>query len=176
MNKVINTLILFLIVKTQCYNNPKVIKKYAKENYKLVPYFAKSYFKTKKLNKYEREELIQEGYIGLMYACRKYDETRGLKFSTYSSYWIKRYFMNYLIKKQKENNISLPLKLEVLPYRDYNREIDLDVLNNNEKEIIKKRFFEKKKVIELAKEYGVSRNTMTNKIKNIIVKLKIMNK
>ena len=84
--------------------------------------------------------------------------------------------MNYLIKKQKENNISLPLKLEVLPYRDYNREIDLDVLNNNEKEIIKKRFFEKKKVIELAKEYGVSRNTMTNKIKNIIVKLKIMNK
>ena len=33
-----------------------------------------------------------------------------------------------------------------------------------------------KKVIELAKEYGVSRNTMTNKIKKIIVKLKIMNK
>jgi RNA polymerase sigma factor (sigma-70 family) len=121
-------------------------------------------------------ELIQEGYIGLMYACRKYDETRGLKFSTYSSYWIKRYFMNYLMKKQKENNISLPLKLEVLSYRDYNREIDLDVLNNNEKEIIKKRFFEKKKVIELAKEYGVSRNTMTNKIKKIIVKLKISNK
>ena len=84
--------------------------------------------------------------------------------------------MNYLMKKQKENNICLPLKLEVLPYRDYIREIDLDVLNNNEKEIIKKRFFEKKKVIELAKEYGVSRNTMTNKIKNIIVKLKIMNK
>ena len=176
MNKIINILILFLIVKTECYNNPKVIKKYAKENYKLVPYFAKSYLKTKKLNNYEREELIQEGYIGLMYACRKYDETRGLKFSTYSSYWIKRYFMNYLMKKQKENNISLPLKLEVIAYKDYNRAIDLDVLNNNEKEIIKKRFFEKKKVIELAKEYGVSRNTMTNKIKKIIVKLKISNK
>ena len=176
MNKVINKLILFLIVKTECYNNPKVIKKYAKENYKLVPYFAKSYFKTKNLNKYEREELIQEGYIGLMYACRKYDETRGLKFSTYSSYWIKRYFMNYLMKKQKENNISLPLKLEVIPYKDYNRAIDLDMLNNNEKEIIKKRFFEKKKIIELAKENGVCRNTMTNKIKKIIEKLKISNK
>ena len=84
--------------------------------------------------------------------------------------------MNYLMKKQKENNISLPLKLELLPYRDYNREIDLDVLNNNEKEIIKKRFFEKKKIIELAKENGVCRNTMTNKIKKIIEKLKISNK
>ncbi len=176
MDKIIKLLLLFVIVKTECYNNPKVIKKYAKENYKLVPYFAKSYFKTIKLNKYEREELIQEGYIGLMYACRKYDETRGLKFSTYSSYWIKRYFMNYLMKKQKENNISLPLKLEVIPYKDYNRVIDLDMLNNNEKEIIKKRFFEKKKVIELAKENGVCRNTMTNKIKKIIEKLKISNK
>ena len=84
--RLLKLILLFDIVKS--YNNPKVIKKYAEKNYKLVPYFAKSY--TKSLTSYQREELIQEGYIGLLYASRNYNETLGFKFSTYSSYWIKR--------------------------------------------------------------------------------------
>ena len=92
----VKLILIFNIVKS--YNNPKVIKKYAEKNHKLVPYFAKSYTKT--LSHYEREELIQEGYIGLLYASRNYNETLGFKFSTYSSYWIKRYFVNYLKKKK----------------------------------------------------------------------------
>ena len=155
------------------YNHPKVIKKYAEKNYKLVPYFAKSYTKT--LTYYQREELIQEGYIGLLYASRSYNESLGFKFSTYSSYWIKRYFVNYLEKIKKHD--YHPLKLDVIKYYDYKKEIDLEVLDEVEKDLIKKRYYEKKKIKEIAEEYNYSRNTISNKLKASIYKLyKVNNK
>jgi len=36
------------------------------------------------------EDLVQEGYIGLLTAQKKYKEDKGTKFSTYASYWIKQ--------------------------------------------------------------------------------------
>ena len=163
--RLLKLILLFDIVKS--YNNPKVIKKYAEKNYKLVPYFAKSY--TKSLTSYQREELIQEGYIGLLYASRNYNETLGFKFSTYSSYWIKRYFVNYL--KKIKNYDYLPLNIDVIKYYDYKKEIDLEVLNEVEKDLIKKRYYDKKQVKEIAAEYSLSRNTISNKLKDSIHKL-----
>lgn len=163
--RLLKLILLFDIVKS--YNNPKVIKKYAEKNYKLVPYFAKSY--TKSLTSYQREELIQEGYIGLLYASRNYNETLGFKFSTYSSYWIKRYFVNYL--KKIKNYDYLPLNIDVIKYYDYKKEIDLEVLNEVEKDLIKKRYYDKKQVKEIAVEYSLSRNTISNKLKDSIHKL-----
>jgi hypothetical protein len=37
------------------------------------------------------EDLVQEGYIGLAHAITKWDFTRGLKFSTYATWWIQQY-------------------------------------------------------------------------------------
>jgi len=173
--KIVYTLLkLTLVINiVKSYNHPKVIKKYAEKNYKLVPYFAKSY--TKSLTRYQREELIQEGYIGLMYASRNYNETLGFKFSTYSSYWIKRYFVNYLEKIKKHDN--LPINLDVIKYYDYKKEIELDVLDELEKDLIIKRYYDKKKIKEIAEEYGFNRNTISSKLKHSIYKLyKVNNK
>jgi RNA polymerase sigma-32 factor len=43
------------------------------------------------------QDLIQEGNVGLMQALKKFDPGRGVKFSSYASYWIKAFILKYII-------------------------------------------------------------------------------
>jgi RNA polymerase sigma factor (sigma-70 family) len=42
-------------------------------------------------NAMDIDDLVQEGNLGLMHAVRKFDWSRGTKFSTYAAYWIHQY-------------------------------------------------------------------------------------
>ncbi len=46
-------------------------------------------------------DLIQEGNIGLAEALKKYDPYRGVRFSSYSSWWIRAYIIKYLMDNWK---------------------------------------------------------------------------
>lgn len=72
-------------------------------NLKLVIFFAK------KLQNCGMpiEDLIQEGTLGLMHAVSKFNPERGVKFSTYSSYWIFQSMMNAIAEKVR--TIRLPI-------------------------------------------------------------------
>ena len=77
-------------------NSPHKTRLLAQNNYKLVPYFSKSYCKKYNLKKDEKEELIQYGYEGFMKACQRFDDSKGFKISTYSRFWIQKYMDDYI--------------------------------------------------------------------------------
>ena len=43
-------------------------------------------------------ELIAEGNFGLVHALKKFEPERGNRFVTYSSYWVRAYVLNYVIR------------------------------------------------------------------------------
>lgn len=77
-----------------------------KANLRLVVTIAKKYI----TNEWELSDLIQEGNIGLMKACEKYDYRRNVRFSTYASWWIKQSILRSINNKRR--TIRLPHRKE----------------------------------------------------------------
>ncbi|MDA3899159.1 MAG: RNA polymerase sigma factor RpoD/SigA [Spirochaetes bacterium] len=54
------------------------------------------------------EDLVQEGFIGLIRAFEKFDPSLGCKYTTYATYWIKHYITRYIAKHGRV--VRLPIK------------------------------------------------------------------
>jgi RNA polymerase sporulation-specific sigma factor len=61
------------------------------------------------------DDFVQLGRIGLMKAVRKYDASRGTKFTTYAWNRIKWEILGYINRNAKHTTHKLPFELE-LPY------------------------------------------------------------
>jgi len=92
-------------------------KELVEEHLYLAKIFA-SKFRNKGL---EYEDLLQEGYIGLIKAASKFDYAYEVKFSTYANFWVKQTIFDALTTKSR--TIRLPnhivaLKLKVFKFTE----------------------------------------------------------
>ena len=77
-------------------------EEFIERNLRLVVHIARSY----RSSNMEFLDLIQEGNVGLIKAVDKYDLEKGVAFSTYATYWIKRAIIRAISSKSR--NIRFP--------------------------------------------------------------------
>jgi len=111
-----------------------------------------------------QEDLEQEGMIGLLEAADKYDETKGAKFSTYATFWIKKYILESVEKEKKStyNTSTLNEKLT----KDKRKQILSDQFEElsfpegmpeAEKLVLKLLFKNQLTLKEISEQQGISR-------------------
>ncbi|MBU1240391.1 sigma-70 family RNA polymerase sigma factor, partial [Myxococcota bacterium] len=76
---------------------PELARRLVTANLRLVVKIAHEYHKSHN----NLIDLIQEGNVGLLMAVDKFDPLRGVKLSTYSSWWIRAYILKYLLNNSR---------------------------------------------------------------------------
>ena len=161
--------IMFTVIPfVTSYNSPKYINFMTNKHHKLVPYYGGRYLKKINIPHEDKKDILQEGYIGLYYAARKYDATRNVSFSYYSKFWIMRYFGVALQKYNQEKRFNYPLNEHSKQYTDTKTSNDMEIYNYMHKlspyyqDILYRRYLKKEKIKDMSIYYNVSRNTMSN--------------
>lgn len=87
-----------LAIRVKEQNDPDAAYRLVTSNLRLVVKIAMDFHRywTKSLL-----DLIQEGNVGLIQAVKKFDPYRGIKFSYYSSFWIKAYMLKFIMENWK---------------------------------------------------------------------------
>jgi len=134
-----------LFLEYQKTKDKKLRNKIALKNQALVTYAINKYYSSKLQHKISKEDLLQEGCIGLMAAIDGFDPGRGFRFSTYSMWWIRQAVNNYLINiepvihvpphiKTAQNKLLRKLKEENMELQelilDITKKESLELTNN----------------------------------------------
>ena len=61
-------------------------------------------------NPNDQQDLMQEGYIGLIEAAKRYDPSTGVQFESYASWWVRKYMREWIIRYGQ--TVSLPFTNE----------------------------------------------------------------
>lgn len=84
----------------------KAKKEFIERNLKLVVSLAKKY---PEYGQMSFMDMVQEGNLGLEHAVEKFDWSKGFKFSTYASFWIRQHISRAI--DSKSSSVYLPTEL-----------------------------------------------------------------
>ncbi len=104
--------------------DPNIAKMLILANLRLVVKIAHDYTRSGM----QLVDLIQEGNIGLAQAVQEYDPYRGVKFSSYASYWIKAYIRSFILKNWSLVKIGTTRAQRALFYRLQKEKSQLEAL------------------------------------------------
>ncbi len=96
-----------------------IVRRFIESNLRLVINVAKRYGN----GMLSIEELVQEGNIGLMHAVPRFDASRGFRFSTYATWWIRHAIGRAIADKGR--TVRLPVHLIEMAHRIGKRRADL---------------------------------------------------
>ncbi|MCD4829886.1 MAG: sigma-70 family RNA polymerase sigma factor [Candidatus Cloacimonetes bacterium] len=60
------------------------------------------------------EDLVQEGMLGILEARKHYDENRGAKFTTYATYWVRKYVLRHVDGEMQYRSRNVELNEDIL--------------------------------------------------------------
>ncbi len=124
------------------------------------------------------EDLIQEGFLGLLEAEKRFEPSNGSKFSTYAFYWIKKKIVEAVRREKIQTMRLLELNEEILEDNNRNEDykgMNLDIssiaknLSQLEQKIFELHFQEGKTLSQIAEELGIRREKV-RQIKQLLIR------
>ena len=134
------------------------LKELVSANMRIVVGIAKEFLH----NGLEFDELIQEGFGGLIKAAKRFDETRGFAFANYAPWWIRRSISDAIVRNS--SLIQFPMNVRILHGRIWDFKVRYEHQNG---------FFPPVTEIEIAGEDDLDRisflDSLPNNLKNTCI-------
>lgn len=114
------------VAKQMTAGDNKARERLITANIRLVLTVAKRYHRPG----IEIEDLVGEGFLGLIRATELFDYTKGFRFSTYATWWIRQRITRYI--SDKHRTIRLPLHVHEMVAKLKNQVYTLEIANGRQ--------------------------------------------
>lgn len=133
-------------------------------NKKLIPYVINNFHQMKLLKraKHLKEDLEQEGVFGLIEAIKRFDLTKGTKFSTYATWWVLQACSDYVSKNYGTIRLPNHVRTQLSSLQKINTENDLQTTIGDTEEITSKKKTTLLAAVQAQKVQGFLLNDKTN--------------